>query len=104
MIRPLDNRILVRPVPQAKPVSSLFIPDDKTTFAYGNSGRPTVAKTRGVVVSVGPGRVTKKGIRVPVEAQIGDVVNFSDSCGRPCKMNGEELLFIREDDIAFIEE
>ena len=60
--------------------------------------------SRGRVVATGPGPWLKNGTRRPVDVRIGDVVHFSDSCGKPYQDGDKTLYFIREDDIAFIEE
>ena len=91
MIRPLDNRLLVEPVIEQH--SQFWTPEQRSRWGNG------VKATRGRVVAVGPGEWLKSGIRRPVDVQIGDVVHFSDSCGRQC----DDYLMIREDDIAFVE-
>lgn len=53
--------------------------------------------TRGIVMALGP-LVDSDAVKA------GDVVSFSDSCGKPCEEAGQKYLLIREDDIAFIEE
>lgn len=91
MIRPLDNRLLVEPVIEQH--GQFWTPEQRSRWGNG------VKATRGRVVAVGPGEWLKNGTRRPIDVQIGDVVHFSDSCGRPC----DDYLMIREDDIAFVE-
>lgn len=94
MIRPLHDRILIKPLPHPN-ASSLWVPAETTTFASGRANTPVEAETRGVVVAYGP---KVSGVHE------GDVVQFSDSCGRPVHHEGARLLFIREGDVALIEE
>jgi co-chaperonin GroES (HSP10) len=93
MIRPLHNRILIDPIYQATERNGLWVPPETTTFAYGNPNAPTEAVTRGRVVAKAEG----------VSVDVGEVVQFSDSCGRPIEHQGHRYLFIREDDVALIE-
>jgi co-chaperonin GroES (HSP10) len=93
MIRPLHNRILIDPIYQGTERNGLWVPPESTTFAYGNANQPTEAVTRGRVVAKAEG----------VAVDVGEVVQFSDSCGRPIEYQGHRYLFIREDDVALIE-
>lgn len=87
----MDNRLLVEPVIERH--GQFWMPEQQSR--WGNGAKAT----RGRVVAVGPGEWLKSGVRRPVDVHIGDVVHFSDSCGRPC----DDYLMIREDDIAFVE-
>ncbi len=57
---------------------------------------------RGKVVSVGDGRVLKDGTRHPLEVKKGDRVLFSSYAGDEFKLDGDELVLMREDDILAI--
>ncbi len=94
MIRPLQNRILIDPIYQDHFRGDLWVPAEKTTFAYEAPNKPIEAVTRG--------RVVAKAEKVR-GVSVGDVVQFSDSCGRPVEHEGKRYLFIREDDVALIE-
>jgi chaperonin GroES len=98
-IRPLSNRLLVKPI-MGRTVTDtgLLIPLPKTTFTPDS--KPTEQTTVGAVVSIGPGKYDKRGNRRSPDARIGDIVTFSDTCGRPVEWEGEKYLFIREDDIV----
>lgn len=93
MIRPLHDRILVKPVPHPS-VSALWTPSETTTFAAYRANTAVEAETRGEVVAFGP---QVSGV------QVGDMVQFSDSCGRPISHDGARYLFIRQADVALIE-
>ena len=93
LIRPFADRILVKPVSHPSP-SALWTPSETTTFATYRANTPVEAETRGEVVSLGP---QVSGV------QVGDMVQFSDSCGRPVNHDGARYLFIRQSDVALIE-
>ncbi len=57
---------------------------------------------RGVVVSVGEGKLTDKGTRQPLQVKPGDRVVFTSYAGEPFKMGDDELLLMREDDILAV--
>lgn len=75
-------------------MSALWTPSETTTFATYRANTPVEAETRGEVVALGP---QVSGVSV------GDVVQFSDSCGRPVVQDGSRYLFIRQGDVALIE-
>ncbi len=93
-IKPLEDRIVVRPV-EAEQVtaSGLVIPDTAKE-------RPQEAE----VIAVGPGRVDDHGNRVPVDVKVGDKVIFSKYGGTELKYNGEEFLVLSARDVLAIVE
>ena len=88
-IKPLEDRIVVRPLEAEQTTASgLVIPD--------------TAKEKpqeGQVVAVGPGRVAENGNRVPVDVAEGDVVLYSKYGGTEITVEGEDLLVLRESDV-----
>jgi len=50
----------------------------------------------GTVIAVGPGLRNKRGVRIPVEVQVGDYVYFKQYEGNDVKAEGQDLLIIRE--------
>ncbi len=93
----IGNKILVKVHENADTTESgIYIGQAETTFVAGSD--KTVQKTVGTIVAVGTGILTKKGNRRPLHCEIGDVVCFSDTCG---KYFDDEHLFIKEGDIAF---
>ncbi len=94
-IRPLADRVVVKRI-------------EEEEVKKGNIIIPDTAKEKpqkGEVVAVGPGRVDEKGNRVPMEVKVGDKVIFSKYAGSEVKIDDEEYLVMREDDIlAVIEE
>ncbi len=91
-IKPLEDRIVVRPLQAEQTTASgLVIPD--------------TAKEKpqeGEVVAVGPGRVAENGNRVPVDVAEGDVVLYSKYGGTEVKVNGEEYLVLSARDVLAV--
>jgi len=93
-IRPLNDRILVKRLEEEeKTKGGIIIPD--TAKEKPAEGR---------VVAVGQGRLNDKGERMPVEVKEGDRVLFSKYAGTEVKLEGEEYLIMREDDILAVVE
>lgn len=88
-IRPLNDRILVkRMAGEEKSAGGIIIPD---------SAKEKPAE--GQVVAVGPGKLNDKGERIAMDVKVGDNVLFSKYGGTDIKLDGEEYLIMREDDI-----
>lgn len=91
-IRPLNDRVLVKRLEEEeKTKGGIIIPD--------------TAKERpqeGEVVAVGNGKLLEDGRRVPLDIKVGDRVIFSKYAGTEVKIEGEEHLIMREDDILGI--
>jgi chaperonin GroES len=92
-IRPLFDRVLVKRNDEpTKTASGLFIPDS------ASKEKPV----QGTVVSVGNGRVADDGKVTPLTVKSGDKVVFGKYAGTEIKVDGEERLILREDDILGI--
>jgi chaperonin GroES len=66
---------------------------------------PDTAKEKpqeGEVIAVGPGKVTDDGKKIPMEVKVGDRVLFGKYAGTEIKIEGEEHLIMREDDVLGI--
>lgn len=66
---------------------------------------PDTAKEKpqeGTVVAAGPGRLSEKGERVPLEVKVGDSVLYAKYAGTEVKIDGEELLILKESDVLAI--
>ena len=88
-IRPLNDRLLVQRLEaETTTASGIIIPD---------SAKEKPAE--GKVVAVGPGKVNDKGERVALQVKEGDRVLFSKYGGTDVKLDGEDYLIMREDDI-----
>ncbi len=93
-IRPLQDRVIVRRLEE----------EDKTE---GGIIIPDTAKEKpmeGKVVAVGKGKVLEGGKVVPLDVKKGDRILFSKYAGTEIKLDGEEHLIMREDDILGIVE
>ena len=90
--RPLHDRVVVRRVEQdSKTKGGIIIPD--------------TAKEKpqeGEVIAVGPGALDDAGKRVALDVKAGDRVLFGKYSGSEIKIDGEELLIMREDEILGI--
>lgn len=88
-VRPLHDRILVRRKMEAeKTTGGIFIPDSAKE-------KPQ----KGEIIAAGKGRMMEDGKILPLEVKIGDEVLFAKFAGTELKLNGEELLMMREEDI-----
>ncbi|MFB0505369.1 MAG: co-chaperone GroES [Thermodesulfobacteriota bacterium] len=93
-IRPLQDRVIVRRLEEEeKTEGGIIIPD--TAKEKPMEGR---------VVAVGKGKVLEDGKVVPLDVKAGDRVLFSKYAGTEVKLDGEEHLIMREDDILGIVE
>jgi chaperonin GroES len=91
-VKPLQDRILIKRVEEeAKTKGGIIIPDSAKE-------KPQ----EGLVVAVGPGKVTENGTRVKPEVKAGDRILFGKYSGTDIKVDGVEHLILREDDILAI--
>jgi chaperonin GroES len=63
---------------------------------------PTDAPLQGKVLKVGEGRTTKKGTVIPLTVKVDDVIAYYPNTGVSVKLDGEDLLVLREDEIYAI--
>lgn len=81
---------------------------DSDTVSTGGILIPDAAKekpNRGLVLSVGTGRLTETGTVIPMDIKQNDKVLFGQQAGQQIKVDGKEYLILKEDDvIAVIEE
>ena len=88
-IRPLNDRILVKRLEgEEKTAGGIIIPD---------SAKEKPAE--GEVMAVGPGKLNEAGQRVALNVAVGARVLFSKYGGTDVKLDGEDYLIMREDDI-----
>ena len=88
-IRPLQDRLIVQRIDgDEKTASGLYIPD--TAKEKPQQGR---------VVSVGKGKVRDDGKVQPLDLRAGDTILFGKYSGTEIKIDGEEYLIMREDDV-----
>jgi chaperonin GroES len=90
----LNDRLLVQRLEEEeKTAGGIIIPD---------SAKEKPAQ--GKVVAVGPGKVSDAGERVELQVKEGDVILFSKYGGTDVKLDGEDYLIMREDDVLGIVE
>ncbi len=91
-VRPLNDRLLVKRLEEiTKTAGGIIIPD---------SAKEKPAE--GTVIAVGPGKTNEKGDRVALQVKAGDKVLFSKYGGTDVKLDGEDFIIMREDDIMGI--
>lgn len=93
-IRPLHDRVIVKRLEEErKTASGIVIPD-------AAAEKPD----QGEVLSVGPGKRDENGKHVTLDVKVGDRILFGKYAGQTVKVDGEELLVMREEDIMGIVE
>jgi chaperonin GroES len=91
-LRPLHDRVIVKRLDnERKTASGIVIPDNAAE-------KPD----QGEVIAVGPGKKTDDGKLIAVDVKVGDKVLFGKYAGQTVKVDGEELLVIREDEIMAV--
>ena len=91
-IRPLHDRVVVRRMEEErKTASGIIIPDNAAE-------KPD----RGEVLAVGPGKVGDDNERIALQVKVGDKVLFGKYAGTAVKVDGQELLIMREEDLLAI--
>jgi len=91
-MKPTRDRILVKPLEgESVTASGIVIPDNAQE-------KPL----RGTVVAAGSGRVTDEGIVIPMEVKQGDVVMYSKFAGQTVKINNQEHIVLKEEDVLAI--
>jgi chaperonin GroES len=91
-IRPLHDRVVVRRIEQKETVrGGIIIPDTAKE-------KPQEAE----VVAVGPGKVNEDGKRSPMDVKKGDRVLIGKYSGSEIKIDEEELVIVREDEILAV--
>ena len=88
-VKPLHDRILVKRIEEGEQVvGGIIIPDTAKE-------KPQ----QGKVVAVGAGKIDDKGKRVPLDVKEGDTILFGKYSGQEIKLDGEEYLIMREDEV-----
>jgi len=88
-IRPLHDRVIVkREVEERKTAGGIVLPDSATE-------KPI----RGKVLAVGNGKILENGDVRPVDVKVDDIILFGKYSGTEIKLEGEDLLVMREEDI-----
>ena len=91
-IRPLHDRIVVKRLEEKEAMQGgLYIPDSAKE-------KPQ----EGQVMAVGNGKKTEEGKVLPLDVQVGDRILFGKYSGSDIKLDGEEYLIMREDEVLAI--
>ena len=91
-LRPLHDRIVVRRLEEGEQsVGGIIVPDSARE-------KPQ----RGTVIAVGSGVVKDGGARVPLDLKTGDVIMFGKFTSQEIKLDGEDYLIMREDEVLAV--
>jgi len=91
-LRPLHDRVIVKRLDQeTKTASGIVIPESAAE-------KPD----QGEVIAAGPGKRDANGKRVELDLKVGDRVLFGKYAGQSVKVDGNELLVLREEDVVAI--
>jgi chaperonin GroES len=88
-IRPLHDRVIVKRVEEERTTAGgIVLP-----------GSAAEKPSQGEVLAVGPGKLMENGTVRPMDVKVGDKVLFGKYAGSEVKVDGEELIVMREEDI-----
>jgi chaperonin GroES len=91
-VRPLHDRLLVRRIEEAETAKGgIIIPDTAKE-------KPQ----RGEVLAVGNGKILENGTKIALDVQVGNTILFGKYTGTDIKIDGEEVLILREDEVLAI--
>jgi len=91
-VRPLHDRILVQRLEEGEQmVGGIIIPDTAKE-------KPQ----QGKVIAVGNGKVKDDGTRIPLDVKAGDRILFGKYSGQDIKLDGEEYMIMREDEVLAV--
>lgn len=91
---PLDDRVLVEPIDaEEKTAGGIVLPDTARE-------KPQ----RGVIISMGPGKLLDNGKRAAMDVKIGDEVVYGKYSGTEIEYNGDKYVVLRESDILAVVE
>ena len=91
-LRPLHDRLVVKRLDNERKTSSgIVIPDNATE-------KPD----QGEVLAVGNGKILEDGKVRPLDVKVGDKILFGKYSGQTVKVDGDELLVLREDDVMAV--
>ena len=88
-LQPLADRLVVKPI-------------EREEVTRGGIVLPDTAKEKpqeGEVLATGPGRLSEDGKRIAMDVKVGDIVLYSKYGGTEIKVDGEEMMILRESDI-----
>jgi chaperonin GroES len=92
-IKPLHDHVIVKPIAVNEVTASGIVLPDTV-----NKERPE----QGEVIAIGEGKLSKTGERLPMSVKVGDMVMFKKYSPDEIKIDGQELLVIKEGDIMAV--
>ena len=90
-VRPLGDRVLVKRIEEETVKGGIIIPDTAKE-------KPM----KGEIIAIGNGKLNDKGERIALELKKGEKVLFGKYAGTEVKINDEEYLIMREDDVLAV--
>ena len=91
-VRPLHDRIIVQRLEEGEQkIGGIIIPDSAKE-------KPQ----QGKVIAVGAGKTNDEGKRMPLDVKAGDTILFGKYSGQEIKLDGEEYLIMREDEVLAV--
>lgn len=91
-LKPLADRLVVKLIEQEEEKrGGIIIPDTAKE-------KPE----KGEVIAMGPGKLLDNGTRAPMEVKVGDKVIFQKYGGHEVKVDGKELMILREEDVMAV--
>ena len=91
-VRPLHDRIIVQRIEEGEQkIGGIIIPD--TAKEKPQQGR---------VIAAGSGKAKDDGKRIPLDVKAGDLILFGKYSGQEIKLDGEEYLIMREDEVLAV--
>jgi len=91
-VRPLHERIIVHRLEEGEQqIGRIIIPDTAKE-------KPQ----QGTVIAVGNGKVNDDGTRIPLDVKAGDRILFGKYSGQEIKLDGEEYLIVKEDEVLAV--
>jgi chaperonin GroES len=91
-VRPLHDRIIVRRLDEGEQkIGGIIIPDSAKE-------KPQ----QGKILAVGDGKVTEEGTRIAMDLQPGNIILFGKYSGQDIKIDGEDYLIVKEDEVLAV--
>ncbi len=94
-IRPLHDRVLVRPTEEERTSAGGIIIPDSASAEKPNTGE---------IIAAGNGRITDSGDIRAMDVKVGDKILFGQYSGQAVKVEGEDLIMMKEEDILGVVE
>jgi chaperonin GroES len=91
-VRPLHDRLIVQRLEEGEQtIGGIIVPDSAKE-------KPQ----RGKVIAAGDGKISADGKRVPLDVRTGDLILFGKYASQEIRLDGEELLIMREDEVLAV--